>query len=97
MPWRGSNFSFTENAILTNAPNNSGVYAIWGTQGSNGTVYIGESNDVQRRLLEHRRATGTCIAGYAPTTCGVELVPSNQRMRRQNELIAELHPYCTGG
>ena len=94
MPWNGNNFSYTQQAITTTAPNAPGVYAIWGTGETNATVYVGESNDIERRLLEHRQSQGGCINGYAPTTCGFELVAANERVARQNTLIAELTPHC---
>ncbi len=94
MAWQGNSFSYDAQSILANAPNASGVYAIWGTGDTSATVYVGESNDVARRLLEHRNDQGTCINNANPTTWGVELVDSNQRVARQNTLIGELKPSC---
>lgn len=94
MPWTGNSFPFTEAGITANAPTRSGVYMIWGTGGTNSVVYVGETNDLQRRLLEHRRETNTCIARQNPATCGFELVESVQRVQRQNQLIQEFRPTC---
>ncbi len=91
MPWYGNNFPYTAQAIGTNALNASGVYAIWHAKA---TVYVGESNDLQRRLLEHRNAQGTCINNQAPTACGCEFVDANRRVALQDQLIAELTPVC---
>jgi len=91
MPWYGNSFSYTAEAIALNAPNKSGVYVIGQTDA---TIYVGESNDLARRLLEHEKAQGTCINNATPTRCGFELVAANTRESRQDKLIAELKPIC---
>ena len=92
MPWYGNSFPYTAEAIALNAPNKSGVYVIWQT---NTTIYVGESNDLARRLLEHQKDQDTCINNATPTRCGFELVAANTRVSRQDKLIAELKPICT--
>ena len=94
MAWQGNDFAYIALTIIASAPNASGVYAIWRT---NATIYVGESNDLARRLLEHRNAQGTCINNANPTRCGFELVGANQRVARQNDLIGELNPICNQG
>lgn len=94
MPWVGTSFAFTEAAIERHAPRSPGVYAIWGTGGANETVYIGQADDLCRRLLEHRREVATCIADRAPTRCGFELVAREALSVRQAELIREYRPFC---
>ncbi len=91
MPWYGNSFPYTAEAIALNAPNKSGVYVISQT---NATIYVGESNDLARRLLEHQKAQDTCINNATPTRCGFELVAANTRVSRQDKLIAELKPIC---
>ncbi len=91
MPWFGNNFPYTAEAIALNAPNKSGVYVICQT---NATIYVGESNDLARRLLEHQKAQDTCINTATPTMCGFELVAANTRVSRQDKLIAESNPIC---
>lgn len=83
-------FSFNEAGITGNAPNASGVYALYNT----GWVYFGESNDIQRRLLEHLRNPGILVALAAPTGFVFELVPAQLRVGRQNELIRLYPPLC---
>ena len=82
--------SWTENSIRTNAPQASGVYAIYNT----GWIYVGESNDLQRRLLEHFGGDNLCITRAVPTGFVYELCDAAARMRRQAALIAELRPSC---
>jgi len=83
--------SFNELGIKTYAPTNSGVYAIYN---STTWIYIGESNDIQRRLLEHLGEYGTCIKRSAPTSFCYEIVAAPSRVQRQNGLIVELRPSC---
>lgn len=84
-------FPFTEASIRANAPNTSGTYAIYRTEA---WIYFGESNDLQRRLLEHLREAGTCIHRQAPTGFQVEVAAAQQRVVRQNQLIAQFRPAC---
>ena len=71
MSWYGNDFPYTAQAIALNTPSKSGVYVIWWTDT---TIYVGESNDLARRLLAHQKAQSTCINNETPTTCGFELV-----------------------
>jgi hypothetical protein len=84
-------FTFNAESIKRNAPANSGVYAIYN---SGRWIYVGESNDIQRRLLQHWYEEGTCIKLSAPTGFSYELHPSWLRVGRQNQLIQQLHPAC---
>lgn len=86
-------YTWDRSSILTSAPNKPGVYAIW-----NRTtwIYFGETQDIQRRLLEHLDATESCIRENSPAVWGYELVQSEQtRIRRQRALVLELRPACS--
>ena len=83
-------FTFSREGILLNAPNASGCYALFHA----GWVYFGESNDIQRRLLEHLNEAGSLILRNAPTGFAFELVAANQRVARQNALIAAYPTPC---
>jgi len=92
-PWTGTPvWPFTKNGILANTPNTSGVYVL----GTGWTwVYIGESNDVLRRLLELFESPTPCITKYGRLVFSYELVPTEaQRVARQDRLIRELVPAC---
>ena len=93
MPWVGTQvWPFTKNGILANTPNASGVYALWTGET---LVYIGESNDILRRLLDLFGSPRPCIAKYVRLVFGYELVPTEaQRLARQDWLIRELVPAC---
>jgi len=84
-------YTFSDASVRQNAPNRSGVYGLY-TAGK--WIYVGESNDIQRRLLEHLSETGTCIKRWAPTGFLYELVDVASRVARQNTLIRELDPEC---
>jgi hypothetical protein len=92
-PWAGTQvWPFTKDGILANTPNASGVYALWTGET---WVYVGESNDILRRLLELFGNPGPCIAKYVALVFGYELVPTEaQRVARQDQLIRELVPTC---
>jgi hypothetical protein len=58
-------------------------------------VYIGESNDMLRRLLELFESPKPYIAKYGGLVFGYELVQTEaQRVARQDQLIRELVPAC---
>ena len=84
-------FTFTEPTIKANAPSASGVYALYT---SSQWVYFGETNDIQRRLLEHLKEIGTLIKRYGPTGFMFELQPANARVQRQNALILAYPTPC---
>jgi excinuclease UvrABC nuclease subunit len=84
-------FWFTQRGIRANAPNAPGVYAIYNQQ----WIYFGESDDVQRRLLEHLNDPKGSIMQSAPTGFTFELVPTpQQRVARQHQLIAQYPTQC---
>jgi hypothetical protein len=93
MPWAGTQvWPFTKNGILANTPNASGVYALWTGET---WVYIGESNDILRPLLELFGSPTPCMAKYVRLVFGYELVPTKaQRVARLDQLIRELVPAC---
>jgi hypothetical protein len=94
MPWAGTQlWPFTKNGILANTPNASGVYALWT---GDTVVYIGESNDMLRQLLELFSSQRPCIVKYMRLVFGYELVPTEtQRLARHDRLIRELVPACS--
>jgi excinuclease UvrABC nuclease subunit len=86
-PW----FPWTYASIVANAPHSSGVYAIFNAQR---WIYVGESNDIQARLLQHFNGDNACITQNAPTGFQFEVVVAAQRVARQNQLIGALNPAC---
>jgi hypothetical protein len=84
-------FDFTEAVIKSNTPNASGVYALYR---ENQWIYFGETNEIQRRLLEHLNEKDTLIKHYGPSFFLFELWPENQRVVRQNQLILAFPTPC---
>jgi hypothetical protein len=84
-------FPFTEGSIRANAPQQSGVYALYRPDGF---VYVGESGNIQNRLLEHLWGVGDnpLILAAKPTGFCFELAPEWQRGPRELQLIAALNP-----
>ncbi len=92
MPWSNpTTYLFNEVSIKMFAPAASGVYALYNPRQ---WIYIGETNDIQARLLEHLRGDNFCIISMRPPSFSFELCPAALRVGRQNELILELGPAC---
>ena len=84
-------FPFNRPSILANAPSVSGVYAVLNPQK---WIYIGQTGNIQARLLEHFSGDNRCITLAQPTDFQFELCPAQQRFARQDALILRLEPYC---
>lgn len=86
--------TFKAAAIRREAPPSSGVY---GLSNALGWIYVGETDDIQARLLEHLEETGTLLARGAPTGFSFELSSPSQRVARQRQIVLELDPAGNGG
>ena|SRR5215469_2176078 len=82
--------AWSESSIKANAPQSSGVYAIYGAV----WIYIGESNDIQRRLLEHWNGDNVCIRRAIPSAFMFEVCNPAERVQRHAALIARFGPLC---
>jgi excinuclease UvrABC nuclease subunit len=87
-------FAFSEFGIATYAPRKSGVYGIY-----NGTtwIYVGEAQDIEARLYEHRRGQSdqsSCILRQVPTHFLFEECTEAVRKLREATLRRELSPIC---
>ncbi len=93
MPWGNPNsYHFNAVSIIASVPAQSGVYALYN---ANQWIYIGESEDIRARLLQHVNGDNDCITRWAPPSISFELVPTQAgRVARQNQLILELRPAC---
>jgi excinuclease UvrABC nuclease subunit len=83
---------FTDFAIQATAPEKSGVYAIF--EGHNQCLYVGEGEDVRKKLLAHFRGDVPCINRLAPKSFRFESIPEPERAIRLAELQKELRPLC---
>lgn len=91
-PWNNKTHPWNHASVVANAPNVSGVYAIWN---HNQCIYVGETQDLQRRLLSHLQGDNPCIARSQPTAFSFEAVPAGLRGTRQSALIFQLRPVCS--
>jgi len=78
--------AFDRATILAQAPSASGVYAIYN---AGQFIYVGEG-DIQTRLMAHLNGDNACITNKRPIAFQFELMSANQRVARQDDLIAEL-------
>jgi hypothetical protein len=93
MSWKGSDHSWSRGSILMNVPNASGVYLIWNT---NGCIYVGETHDLQRRLLDHHDHPTPCMLKQGPPTAfGFEVCSIETRTRKHSSLSETFHPRCS--
>ena len=84
-------YAWTRASILANVPRASGVYVIYNAQT---WIYVGESGDIQARLLQHFDGDNACITRHVPTGFQFELAVTTQRVARQDHWIAQLGPAC---
>lgn len=91
-PWNSKTHPWNRGSILGSVPNLSGVYSIWS---DSQCVYVGETQDLQRRLLAHLEGDNPCIARSQPTAFSFEAVPAGLRGTRQSALIFQLRPVCS--
>ena len=82
--------AWSESSIKANAPQSSGVYALYSAV----WIYIGESNDIQSRLLEHWNGDDACITRADPTGFMFEACGLAERPGRQAALVAQFRPLC---
>jgi hypothetical protein len=93
MLWAGNRLPWDRSAILLEVPNASGVYALWR---HSTWIFVGETYDLQRRLLQHFHGSDPCILRQSPTSFGFELLSPVNRLSRQRALVLELSPICNG-
>ena len=82
---------FTNTSIYRDAPAVSGVYGI---SNAREWIYVGETDNIRARLMEHLQEESTSLTDRKPTGFVYEMCPSYSRMARQNRLILELEPVC---
>lgn len=83
---------FNRREVLSLNPGQPGVYGIFR---HDRWVYVGQSDDIRSRLMEHLNGDNTCIVRQQPTHFVTELVRNSaQRTVREKQLILELRPVC---
>ncbi len=89
---RYSKFLFQRESILRNAPDCSGVYGLF----SAFWIYIGATEDIRARIMEHLQGDDPCIVRYRPSGFAFELASPRYRHRRRMYLMKDLQPLCNG-
>lgn len=83
--------SFTAASVQRDAPASSGVY---GLSSAREWIYVGETDNIKARLLEHLEESNTFLSARQPTGFTFEVCPFFDRLARQTRLILELEPPC---
>ncbi len=93
MPFADGPYIFSFANIAGWPPTAPGVYGISGTVQM---IYVGQSEDIQGRLLQHFNDKSHCIWEYGPYAFHFEKVLGGEdaRRKREDELIAEYDPPC---
>jgi hypothetical protein len=81
--------TFKAEAIRRDAPPYSGVY---GLSNALGWIYVGETDDIQARLLAHLEEPNAFLAHGAPVGFSFELSSPSQRVARQRQIVLEFDP-----
>ncbi|MGH9200033.1 MAG: hypothetical protein ACRD2A_02210 [Vicinamibacterales bacterium] len=90
MPFtRTQAIAFTPSNIRSSVPNVGGVYGIFE---AGAWIYVGETEHLQGRLLEHAADLKHEMHRHHPTHFVYEL--TTERLPRQNQLIRECAPVC---
>ena len=94
-------YSYTEKNVKAHAPNKAGVYRLIYQKGDKyHPFYVGQSDDLKRRLLEHLSASeqNACIKRhlreYSCFFRFLEVSTQSERDRIEKEEIAKFDPPC---
>lgn len=89
---------FTDQTTYNFATTNfNAVGAVYGIMnGQKQMIYIGQTDDLKRRMDEHRADRSHCMHGYAPALVIAEVISSGEAARRTREaqLLAEFRTPC---
>jgi hypothetical protein len=92
MPFKSFNpHSFTQPAILANAPASPGVYGI---SSAREWIFIGEAADIRDCLLMHLKEPDSMLMSRHPTGFVFEMCHPALRNNRQDQLVLEYEPIC---
>jgi excinuclease UvrABC nuclease subunit len=92
MPFSNTQYMPYNKTTIEQLPaNRRGCYGIFQNQG--GWVYVGKSDDLRSRLLDHINGDNACINQSGATHFVVELT-SGDPSARERELIIECNPRC---
>ena len=98
-----SRYSYTEEKVKKNTTSAGGVYRLSYKRGDSYYVfYVGQTDDLQRRLLEHlaKAESDKCIKKYLQDhSCYFRYLKESsesKRLKIEQDLIKEYKPKCNG-
>ncbi len=77
--------------MLRNAPEESGVY---GLCSSDQWVYIGQTSNIRKALLEYLRGQMPYVLQWQPKHFVFEVLPYKERLARHKVVVAHYQPTC---
>lgn len=81
------------NPIGSNFAEVAGVYAI--INNSKQVIYIGQTDNLRRRMNEHLNDTTHCMHRYGPSLVGFQAIQDEAtRLTVERELINQFRPPC---
>ena len=84
---------FTQAGIEALDPSQKGCYGVFQqTQQGRAWIYVGKTDDLRKRLLEHFGGDNACINKYTPTHFVGTVTDDNEA--QEKALIVELDPEC---
>jgi excinuclease UvrABC nuclease subunit len=84
-------YPWSRDSVVENAPRRAGVYGLYSAL----WIYVGEAEDVRKRLMEHCNGDNSCITKCAPNHFVFELIDNRTaRERRCRELVRQHGPLC---
>ncbi|VTR93595.1 excinuclease abc subunit c : : GIY-YIG [Gemmata massiliana] len=87
--WNAKGYRFD----VGNLPAVGGVYGILNSARS--VIYVGRTEDLSRRIGEHRNNRYHCMHRYDPVSIVFEVITTEkERIIRERTLIAEYGPPC---
>lgn len=81
--------AFSNASIRAHAPPASGVYGI---SNASRWLYIGETANIQERLLQHLADSGNALTPHSPAGFSYEICESAARALRRQRLVAKYNP-----
>ncbi len=96
-------YPYSERDVRAHASSTGGVYRLINKSGEKYLVfYVGQTNDLQRRLLEHLSPDepDACIKGHVKGySCYfrfIQISSASERVRVEKEQIQQWKPSCNG-
>jgi hypothetical protein len=83
--------AFSNGSVRAHAPAAPGVYGI---SNARQWIYIGETDNIRARLLEHLAESATGIKEHVPTGFTYEVCEWQARTERHDRLVTQYNPVC---